>query len=106
MNISGLNPSSLLSQLPSLNEAGGAGATSAAGSTDGSFGSVVRDSLESLEKSQKGAEQEIARAVTGESPDLHRTIIALQTADLNFQLGMQVRNKLIGAYEEIMRMQV
>ena len=105
MNISGLNPSSLLSQLPSLNEAGGAGATGA-GPTEGSFGSVVRDSLESLEKSQKGAEQEIARAVTGESPDLHRTIIALQTADLNFQLGMQVRNKLIGAYEEIMRMQV
>ena len=104
MNISGLNPSSLLSQLPSLNEAGGA--SGAAGQTDGSFGSVVRDSLESLEKSQKGAEQEIARAVTGESPDLHRTIIALQTADLNFQLGMQVRNKLMGAYEEIMRMQV
>ncbi len=40
------------------------------------------------------------------SPDLHKTIIALQTADLKFQLGLQVRNKLIGAYEEIMRMQV
>src|SRR3954470_9386302 len=103
MNISALNPS-LLTQLPSLKDA--SGAAGASGQPDGSFGSVVRDSLESLEQSQKGAEQEIARAVTGESPDLHRTIIALQTADLNFQLGMQVRNKLIGAYDEIMRMQV
>ena len=102
MNISGLNPS-LIPQLPSL---GGTSGTANAGQTGDSFGSIVRNAVESLEQTQKGAEQEIAKAVTGESPDLHRTIIALQTADLNFQLGMQVRNKLIGAYDEIMRMQV
>jgi flagellar hook-basal body complex protein FliE len=102
MNITGITQS-LVPQLPSLE---GASGTGGAGQTDGSFGSVVRNAVESLEQTQKGAEQEIARAVTGESPDLHRTIIALQTADLSFQLGMQVRNKLIGAYDEIMRMQV
>ncbi len=67
---------------------------------------MVKDAVESIDSTQKSADQEIAKAVTGESPDLHRTIIALQTADLKFQLGLQVRNKLIGAYEEIMRMQV
>jgi flagellar hook-basal body complex protein FliE len=67
---------------------------------------VVRNAVESLDKSQKASEQEIARAVAGESPDLHRTIIALQTADLGFQFALQVRNKVISAYEEIMRMQV
>lgn len=67
---------------------------------------MVKDAVESLDGSQKSAEQEIVKAVSGESPDLHRTIIELQTADLKFQLGLQVRNKLIGAYEEIMRMQV
>lgn len=72
----------------------------------GNFGSLVKDAVESIDSTQKSADQEIAKAVTGESPDLHRTIIALQTADLKFQLGLQVRNKLIGAYEEIMRMQV
>lgn len=71
-----------------------------------SFGSVVREAVESLDRTQKGAEQEMARAVAGESPDLHQTIVALQSADLSFQFGLQVRNKLIGAYEEIMRMQV
>lgn len=80
-------------------------AAGAASSSDG-FGSLVRDAVESMDKTQKGAEQEIAKAVTGESTDLHQTIIALQSADLKFQLGLQVRNKLIGAYEEIMRMQV
>lgn len=84
------------------------GQTSAATdkSFNGDFGSLVKGAVESIDKTEKGAEQEIAKAVTGESPDLHKTIISLQSADLKFQLGLQVRNKLIGAYEEIMRMQV
>lgn len=75
------------------------------GGGDG-FGSAIKDAVESIDQSQKSAEGEISKAVTGESPDLHKTIIALQTADLKFQLGLQVRNKLIGAFEEIMRMPV
>ena len=102
MNINGFNPS-MLSHLPQLERAGG---TTSAEATGGSFGDVVKGAVEALDKTQKGAEHEIAQAVTGETPDLHRTLIALQTADLSFQLGLQVRNKLIGAYEEIMRMQV
>jgi flagellar hook-basal body complex protein FliE len=84
---------------------GGPSVGGAKSSGDG-FGSLMKDMVESIDQSQKGAEGEIAKAVTGESPDIHKTIIALQTADLKFQLGMQVRNKLIGAYDEIMRMQV
>ncbi len=70
------------------------------------FGSLIKDAVESIDKSQKNADNEISKAVTGDSPDMHNTIIALQTADLKFQLGLQVRNKLIGAFEEIMRMPV
>ena len=99
MNISGFSPPGLLPQISS----GAASATSAGAD---SFGSVVKNAVDSIEKTQQTANQEIAKAVTGESPDLHRTIIALQTADLSFQFGLQVRNKVIGAYEEIMRMQV
>lgn len=77
------------------------------GSTGGDgFSSLVKDAVESIDSTQKQADKEIAKAVTGESPDIHKTIIALQTAELKFQLGLQVRNKLVGAYEEIMRMQV
>ena len=100
MNISGFSPSVSFPQISS-----GASSVTSAGSSD-SFGSVVKNAVDSIEKSQQAANQEVAKAVTGESPDLHRTIIALQTADLSFQFGLQVRNKVIGAYEEIMRMQV
>ena len=94
-----------LSQANKTTASGGAAGASGAASGDG-FGSLVKDAVDSIDKTQKGAEQEIQKAVTGESPDLHQTIIALQQADLKFQLGLQVRNKLVGAYEEIMRMQV
>lgn len=79
---------------------------SVAGSGSGSFGSTIQDLIESVDKQQTGAEFEIARTVAGDAPDLHRTIAALQAADLSFQFALQVRNKVIGAYEEIMRMQV
>lgn len=78
---------------------------SISGTGDG-FGSLIKDAVESIDKSQKTADSEISKAITGESPDMHNTIIALQTADLKFQLGLQVRNKLIGAFDEIMRMPV
>jgi flagellar hook-basal body complex protein FliE len=104
MNINGLGSLTPPAALPS--SAGRANSAAGGGAADSSFGSTVRQAVESLDNSQKSAEQEVTRAVTGESTDLHKTIIALQSADLNFQFALQVRNKLVGAYEEIMRMQV
>lgn len=106
MNINGLNTA--LTNFGSFASAGQTTAAKAEATEGGasSFSSTVRDAIASLDKSQKTSEREMARAVAGESPDLHQTVIALQTADLHFQFGLQVRNKLIGAYEEIMRMQV
>lgn len=98
MQISGINPNSPIGLVS------GASAPAARGGDD--FGSAIKNAVESIDQTQKDAEGEISKAVTGESQDLHKTIIALQTADLKFQLGLQVRNKVIGAYEEIMRMSV
>ncbi len=92
---------------PAIGGAGPAtGAALGTGAGDGSFGALVRGAVERLDRGQHKVEEEMARAVAGESPDLHRTMVALQTEDLSFQLALQVRNKVIGAYEEIMRMQV
>ena len=44
--------------------------------------------------------------MTGQTQDVHRTMVALQQADVSFQLMMQIRNKLVTAYEEIQHMQV
>ena len=83
------------------------GRTRAAATGEGpDFGSAIKQAIDNVDSTQKAAETEITKAITGESPDIHKTVIALQTADLKFQFGLQVRNKLIGAYEEVMRMQV
>lgn len=106
MTINGISSQNPLGHIAAPNTSGANSPLGGASSSGDTFGSLVKNSLETLDGSQKAAEQEIAKAVTGESPDLHKTIIALQTADLKFQLGLQVRNKLISAYEEVMRMQV
>jgi flagellar hook-basal body complex protein FliE len=104
MAINGINP--LGSTLPLLQPGATTSSSSSSNGSSSSFGNAIRGAVEALDNAQKGAETEMVRAVAGESPDLHKTIIALQTADLSFQFGLQVRNKFINAYEEIMRMQV
>ena len=44
--------------------------------------------------------------LSGQNGELHSTILATQTAELQFDMFMQVRNKVVGAYQEIMKMQV
>jgi flagellar hook-basal body complex protein FliE len=70
------------------------------------FGDVLKDAISTVNEVQKQSDQEIQKLMTGESQDLHATLIAVQKADLSFQMMMQVRNKIIQAYQEIMRMQV
>ncbi len=70
------------------------------------FGEILKDAISAVNELQKQSDQEIQKLMTGESQDLHTTVIAMQKADLSFQMMMQVRNKIIQAYQEIMRMQV
>jgi flagellar hook-basal body complex protein FliE len=70
------------------------------------FGEVLKDAISTVNELQKQSDQEIQKYMTGESQDLHNTVIAMQKADLSFQMMMQVRNKIVQAYQEIMRMQV
>lgn len=99
MNVSAIT-SSQSSLMPAM--AGGTG-TAAPG---GSFGSSIKSAIESIDKQQVNADQAVESTVAGDSPDLHRTMAALQMADLSFQLGLQVRNKAIDAYNQVMQMQV
>jgi flagellar hook-basal body complex protein FliE len=70
------------------------------------FGEVLKDAISTVNELQKQSNQEIQKLMTGESQDIHTTVIAMQKADLSFQMMMQVRNKIVQAYQEIMRMQV
>jgi flagellar hook-basal body complex protein FliE len=59
--------------------------------------------LQSLDQEAAGARQKF---LIGESEELHTVALATQRAEMAFELGLQVRNKVVQAYQEIMRMQM
>src|SRR5215510_959286 len=69
------------------------------------FGDTLNRMLSSVESSNAQANQATLGMVDG-SVDVHDAMIALQRADMTFQLTMQIRNKLVNAYQELMRMPV
>jgi flagellar hook-basal body complex protein FliE len=75
-------------------------------SQQASFMDMLRDSLQKVNQSQLQSDQAIQSFLRGETSDVHTVMIAMEKADLNFRFAMQVRNKVISAYEEVMRMQI
>jgi len=75
--------------------------------SDGSaFQSVFTDAISKVESFQQNAQHSVDRFLNGEGEEIHKVALATQQADLSFQMFMQVRNKVVSAYQEIMRMQV
>jgi len=71
-----------------------------------SFSEILKDSISKVGELEKEADHEVEKLAKMETMDIHNTMIAIEKADLTFHLMMQIRNKIITAYEEIMRMQV
>lgn len=70
------------------------------------FSEVLKGSLSEVNRLQAEADQAVQELARGTGKDLHETMIALEKAEVSFKLMMQVRNKIVAAYEEVMRMQV
>jgi flagellar hook-basal body complex protein FliE len=77
-----------------------------AGSSGQAFQSVLAEAVQQVQQFQNNASTSIGRFVSGEGEELHQVALATQQADLAFNLFLQVRNKVISAYQEVMRMQV
>lgn len=71
-----------------------------------SFGDALKESMNEVNNLQLDADKSIEAMVSGENKDIHGTMIALSKADLAFRMTVQVRNKVLDAYQEVMRMQV
>lgn len=80
--------------------------TTAAAKKPGEFQSAFQGAIQSLEASHKDATEAVQKFLSGENEELHTTIMATQRAEIAFDLGLQVRNKVVAAYQEIMRMQM
>ena len=76
-------------------------------STPGSsFKDVLADSVTEVQRLQTEADATIRQLVAGEIKDVTQAMVAIEKADVSFQTMMAVRNKIVSAYEEVMRMQV
>jgi len=71
-----------------------------------SFGNMLTDSIKQVNRLQVEADSSINDLTTGKQPDIHRTMIAMEKASISFELLMQIRNKVISAYDSIMRMPI
>ncbi len=69
------------------------------------FKDALKDAIKKVDRLQKEADKTIEEFSLDRLP-LHKTMIAIEKANLSFQLMVQVRNKILAAYEEIMRTQV
>jgi len=68
------------------------------------FDSLLKDAVNSVQQAQSDAQQSVNELIDGKGEDLHKTMIAVEKANLSFQLMMEVRNKIISAYQEVSRM--
>ncbi len=76
--------------------------TQTAPTFDNLLGNFVRE----VDTKQKVSNDEVNNLLTGKSDNLHQAVIAMQEAGVAFNLMVEVRNKLVESYQEIMRMQV
>ncbi len=87
-----------------------AGAASPAGSATQqaveSFSTLLQQAMESLNTQFQAADQGAMQLAAGEPVDLHTVTIAMERAELSLSLALQVRNKLLEAYQEVMRMNI
>ncbi|CEG24339.1 Flagellar hook-basal body complex protein FliE [Planococcus massiliensis] len=70
------------------------------------FSEIFKKQLEEVNKLQNTSDKLTQQLVTGEVEDVSQVMVAAQKASLSLQLTVQVRNKVVEAYQEVMRMQL
>ncbi|MDP4551462.1 flagellar hook-basal body complex protein FliE [Alkalihalobacillus macyae] len=98
-----MNTISALQQLPALQQQKPAVSS---GEATADFGQMLQDAIKQVNSNQVQSEQMTNKLVTGEVQDVHEVMLAAQKASLSLNLTVEVRNKVIESYQEIMRMQM
>ena len=81
-------------------------AQSPSSASGGTFQSAFAEAVQRVESFQQNADASVHRFLSGEGEELHHVAITAQQAELSFQLFMQVRNKIVTAYQQMMQMQI
>jgi flagellar hook-basal body complex protein FliE len=97
--ISGIIPANLMPAVESAGKSGGAGA-------GGDFGEMLGKALDTVSSSQNKADNLAVQAATGDLAAIHDFTVASTEAQILTQLTVEVRNRAVEAFNDIMRMQV
>ena len=90
-------PNSYVPTTPALDTGGDAGATN--------FGDVLKNAVQSVNQTNDNVASQVGNLLQGGNADINAVMIAVEKADVAFQLMMQVRNKIVSAYQDIEKMQ-
>jgi flagellar hook-basal body complex protein FliE len=77
------------------------GAPEAGSSSESDFMSTLRNAMDQVGELQSEADTKVAQLLTGNGQDVHSTMIAVQKANLAFEMMVAVRNKIVQAYQQI-----
>lgn len=72
----------------------------------GGFGDTLKTAISQVNAAQVDADRAVEQLHAGEAKNLHEVMISMEKADISLRLMVQMRNKAVEAYQEIMRMQV
>jgi flagellar hook-basal body complex protein FliE len=95
-------PTEELSKLGSL----GADRPLSVGQGGDSFANVLGKMVSEVNAKQAAAGESVGQLLSGQNVPLHQTMLAIEEASVSFQLMVEVRNKLLESYQELMRMQI
>jgi len=96
MSISGIGTTSNINPIPSPEQ----------GKSSTGFRSALADAVARVEQFQQNSATTIEKFLSGENEEVHKVALATQQAEIAFDLFLQVRNKVVSAYQEVMRMQM
>ena len=98
-----VNPSAAINGVGGLqNPAAKAGAN---GGQSKSFGDVVQQYLQQTNQNQLASQDAMMQLATGQTDNIQQVVTAVAKAEMSFQMFMEIRNHLVDAYNEMMRMQ-
>ncbi|MFO0974422.1 MAG: flagellar hook-basal body complex protein FliE [Phycisphaerae bacterium] len=104
-----ISPAALNAGLERARAAGGAAAprgTEAAGGAAKSFGELLSEGLEKVNAMQQAADAGVQKLLTGESDNVSEVLGMIRKSDVAFSLLVEIRNKLMDAYNELKQMRV
>lgn len=94
-----------ITELKKLESVGGTGPGTGAAPT-GTFADKLATAVDGVSSQQLAADDKLAELASGENVDLHGTMIALEEAEITLRTMTAVRDKVVGAYQEIMNMSI